>query len=194
MTTTDMAQKFNTMTKPSFIEEVMAETPGDSRLNYCIQCGTCGGSCPSASAMDHTPRAIFAMVRAGMREEVLKSNTPWMCVSCYFCTVRCPQDIHITDIMYTLKNMSMEANMYNPTAADFSKTFIMMVENFGRGFEIGLAGLHNIKHFITRLPNMTPMAVGMLTKKGMSPLPPKRIQGMNQLKKILQRAKELEAS
>lgn len=194
MSTTDLAQKSKTMTKSSFVEEIMAATPGDSRLIYCIQCGTCGGSCPSASAMDHTPRSIFAMVRAGMRKEVLKSNTPWMCVSCYFCTVRCPQDIHITDIMYTLKNMSIEANMYNPTAADFSKTFIMMVENFGRGFEIGLAGIHNIKHFITRLPNMTPMALGMLTKKGMSPLPPKRIKGMNQLKKILQRAKELEAA
>jgi hypothetical protein len=67
-----------------------------------------------------------------------------------------------------------------------------MVETFGRSFEIGLAGLHNVKHFITRLPNMTPMAIGMLTKKGMSPLPPKRIKGMDQLKKILQRAKELE--
>jgi L-lactate utilization protein LutB len=168
--------------------------------------------------MEHTPRAIFAMLRANMREEVLKSNTPWMCVSCYFCTVRCPQEIHITDVMYTLKNISLEARKevipvvsqppsawglknispepkkYNPTAANFSKTFISMVETFGRSFEIGLAGLHNVKHFITRLPNMTPMAIGMLTKKGMSPLPPKRIKGMDQLKKILQRAKELEVS
>jgi L-lactate utilization protein LutB len=166
--------------------------------------------------MEHTPRALFAMLRAGMRDEVLRSNTPWMCVSCYFCTVRCPQDIHITDVMYTLKNMSLEARRENfsrvssppsawglantppepkknnPAAADFSRTFISMVETFGRSFEIGLAGLHNVKHFITRLPNMTPMAIGMLTKKGMSPLPPRRIKGMDQLKRILQRAKELE--
>jgi hypothetical protein len=38
------------------------------------------------------------------------------------------------------------------------------------------------------------MAIGMLTKKGMSPLPPKRIKGMKDLKKILKRAKELEAA
>jgi hypothetical protein len=37
------------------------------------------------------------------------------------------------------------------------------------------------------------MAIGMLTKKGMSVMPPKRIKGMDQLKKILARAKELEA-
>jgi quinone-modifying oxidoreductase, subunit QmoC len=200
------------------LREVSLRTPGESHVDMCIQCGTCGGSCPSGSAMDHTPRAIFAMLRAGMRDEVMKSNTPWMCVSCYFCTVRCPQNIHITDVMYTLKNMSLdekkpivpvvsaaptawglrnssqEPKKYNPTAADFSKTFIWMVENFGRSFEIGLAGVHNVRHFITRLPNMTPMAIGMLTKKGMSPLPPKRIKGMDQLGKILQRAKELESA
>jgi heterodisulfide reductase subunit C len=144
--------------------------------------------------MDHTPRAIFAMLRAGMREDVMKSNTPWMCVACYYCTVRCPQEIHITDVMYTLKNMSLESNTgHNATASDFSKTFISLVETYGRSFEIGLAGFHNVRHFITRLPSITPMAVGMLTKKGMSPFPPKRIKGMDQLKKILKRAKELEA-
>jgi len=180
----------------SLLKEVAIRTPGDSHLEMCIQCGTCGGSCPSASAMDHTPRAIFAMLRAGMREDVMKSNTPWMCVSCYYCTVRCPQDIHITDVMYTLKNMSLEAKQYsNKTAPDFSKTFISMVERYGRSFEIGLAGIHSATHvrLATRLPKMVPMALGMLTKKGMSPFPPKRIKGMDQLKKILKRAKELES-
>jgi heterodisulfide reductase subunit C len=181
----------------SLMHEVAEATAGVSHLEMCIQCGTCGGSCPSASEMDHTPRRIFAMLRAGMREEVLKSNTPWMCVSCYYCTVRCPQEIHITDIMYTLKNMALKSGLVkDKTASDFSKTFIGNIENYGRSFEIGLAGVHNLKHakLAARLPNMVPMAIGMLTKKGMSPLPPKRIKGMNQLKKILKRAKELEAA
>ena len=180
----------------SLLQEVAMRTPGDSHLDMCIQCGTCGGSCPSASAMDHTPRAIFAMLRAGMRDDVMKSNTPWMCVACYYCTVRCPQNIHITDVMYTLKNMALEAGMIKDgTASDFSKTFIGYVENYGRSFEIGLAGIHSLTHarLAARLPQMAPMAIGMLIKKGMSPLPPKRIKGMNDLKKILKRAKELEA-
>lgn len=181
----------------SLLKEVSAKTAGISHVEMCIQCGTCGGSCPSASAMDHTPRAIFAMLRAGMREEVLKSNTPWMCVSCYYCTVRCPQEIHITDVMYTLKNMALKSGVVkHSTASDFSRTFINFVENFGRSYEIGLAGLHNATHLklAVRLPNMAPMAIGMLTKKGMSPLPPKRIKDMDGLKKILKRAKELESA
>ena len=181
----------------ALLNEVAMLTPGESRLEMCIQCGTCGGSCPSASAMDHTPRAIFAMLRAGMRDDVMKSNTPWMCVSCYYCTVRCPQDIHITDVMYTLKNMALKSKMVqDSTASDFSRTFIKYIENYGRSFEIGLAGIHSLTHMrlAARLPKMVPMALGMLTKKGMSPLPPKRIKGMNDLKKILKRAKELEAT
>jgi heterodisulfide reductase subunit C len=181
---------------PSLIQEVALRTPGESNVNMCIQCGTCGGSCPSGSAMNHTPRAIFAMLRAGMKDEILKSNTPWMCVSCYYCTVRCPQNIHITDVMYTLKNMALEAGMVqDKTASSFSKTFIGYVENYGRSFEIGLAGVHALTHakLATRLPNMAPMALGMLTKKGMSLLPPKRIKGMKGLKNILKRAKEQEA-
>lgn len=181
----------------SLLHEVVEATAGESNLEMCIQCGTCGGSCPSASEMDHTPRRLFAMLRAGMREEVLTSNTPWMCVSCYYCTVRCPQEVHITDIMYTLKNMALKSGkVKDKTASDFSKTFISNIEHYGRSFEIGLAGVHNLKHakLAARLLNMAPMAIGMLTKKGMSPLPPKRIKGMNQLKKILKRAKELEAA
>jgi len=182
---------------PALLHEVSLRTPGKSHIEMCIQCGTCGGSCPSGSAMNHTPRAIFAMLRAGMRDDVLKSNTPWMCVSCYYCTVRCPQEIHITDVMYTLKNMALESGMVqDSTAFDFSKTFIHYVENYGRSFEIGLAGIHSLTHvkLATRLLDMAPMAIGMLTKKGMSPLPPKHIKGINDLKKILNRAKELEAA
>jgi len=62
--------------------------------------------------MDHTPRALFAMINAGMEDEVLGSNTPWYCVSCYACTTRCPQQIPITDLMYTLKQMAVARGKY----------------------------------------------------------------------------------
>jgi heterodisulfide reductase subunit C len=142
--------------------------------------------------MDHSPRQLFAMIRAGMRDEVLQSNTPWICVSCYYCTVRCPQEIQITDVMYALKSMAIHAHKFKEaTASDFSKTFIGMVENFGRSFELGLASVHYLKHFPLRLPGMAPMIVGLLSKKRIV-LTPHRIEGIDQLKIILARAKELE--
>jgi len=181
-----------------FLEEVSAATAGVSRLEMCIQCGTCGGSCPPAADMDHTPRMLFAMIRAGMREAALRSNTPWICVSCYHCVVRCPQDVHIADVMYTLKSMAIRAGLYKDkaeteTAADFSQTFVDMVEKYGRSFEFGLATRHYLKHFPLRLPGMAPMGFGMLSKKRMD-FTPRRIENIDQLKAILARAKEVEAA
>lgn len=176
-----------------FLEEVSARTAGVSRLEMCIQCGTCGGSCPSFADMDHTPRMLFALIRAGMRKEALSSNTPWLCVSCYHCVVRCPQDVHIADVMYTLKSMAIHEKMYvESTAPDFSQTFVDMVEEYGRSFEFGLATRHYLKHFPMRLPGMAPMGFGMLSKRRMK-MAPKRIQNIDQLKAILGRAKEVEA-
>ena len=177
----------------TLLQEVSARTAGVSRLEMCIQCGTCGGSCPSAAAMEHTPRLLFAMLRAGMREDALSSNTFWLCVSCYHCVVRCPQNIHIADVMYALKSMAIEEGLYqNSTAPDLSNTFVDMVEGYGRSFELGLASMHYLKHFPLRLPSLTPMALGLLTRKRMSLLP-KKIKHLDQLKAILKRAKELEA-
>lgn len=177
----------------TLLEEVAARTAGVSRLEMCIQCGTCGGSCPSADDMDHTPRQIFAMLRAGMREEALKSNTPWVCVSCYHCVVRCPQEVHITDVMYTIKGMAVKASLYDDgTAADFSQTFVNMVETYGRSYEFGLATRHYLKHFPLRLPSMASMGLGLLTKQRMS-ITPTRIKNIKQLTKILDRAKEIGA-
>jgi heterodisulfide reductase subunit C len=134
------------------------------------------------------------MIRAGMREEALRSNTFWICVSCYHCVVRCPQDVHITDVMYTLKSMAIQAKLYkDATAPDFSQTFVDMVENYGRSFELGLATRHYLKHFPLRLPGMAPMGVGMLSKKRMK-ITPHRIKGIDQLKTILAKAKELEGA
>lgn len=192
---TDQAEVFNAVTNPHvrFLEEVSAATAGVSRLEMCIQCGTCGGSCPVSADMDHTPRMLFAMIRAGLRDEALRSNTPWICVSCYHCVVRCPQGVHIADVMYTLKSMAIRARLYqDSTAPDFSQTFVDMVENYGRSFEFGLATRHYLKHYPLRLPSIAPMGLWLLTKKRIA-MKPRMIEGIHQLKAILERAKQVEA-
>lgn len=179
---------------PSFFEEVVAATPGNPHLELCLQCGTCGGSCPSGPDMDHTPRALFAMINAGMKEEVLRSNSFWYCVSCYYCVVRCPQEIHITDLMYSLKRMAIQEGLYQESSAadapEFSETFIDFVENYGRSFELGLATRYHLRHHPLNAVKMAPLGLGMW-RRGRMDLTPKRIKGIKQLKSILAKAKEL---
>ncbi len=178
----------------AFQDEVRTVIPRTARLEMCVQCGTCGGSCPSAADMDHTPRMIFAMVRAGLRDEVLRSNTSWMCVSCYYCAVRCPQEVHIPDVMYGLKAMAAREGLVpDSVAPDFSRTFVDNIHRYGRSYEVGLIARHYLRHYLTRLPGMAPMGIGMVAKGRMGLRPPKAIKGRDGLRKILARAAELEA-
>jgi heterodisulfide reductase subunit C len=177
-----------------FLGRVARAAGGTSRLELCIQCGTCGGSCPSATDMDHTPRMLFAMIRAGLRDEVLRSNTPWMCVSCYFCAVRCPQEVRIPDVMYALKAMATAAGRYpDSSPPDFSRTFVDNIRTFGRSYEVGLIARHYLRHYVTRLPGVAPMGLGMLTK-GRLGFRPKHIRDVDGLRAILARAGELESA
>ena len=140
--------------------------------------------------MDHSPRAIFAMLDAGMEDQVLSSNTSWFCVSCYYCMVRCPQEIPITDIMYHLKHQAIQQGLYTTDAVSFSETFIGQVENYGRAFELGLATQFYLSHHPLGRLNMGPMALAMMSR-GRLNLRPKRIKALRQLRNILDKAKEI---
>lgn len=182
----------------SLYQDIMEATPGGNKLVTCLQCGTCGGSCPSGPDMDYTPRYIFAMMAAGMDEEVLSSNTPWFCVSCYYCTVRCPQEIPITDIMYTLKRTAVAHGKYHKDShVDWSHSFIGLVEQYGRGFELGTMTRYLLFHHpldVVSKPKSTldkgRMGLDMLRKKRLS-LTPERIKNMPQLTAILTEAKRI---
>ncbi|MGC8829660.1 MAG: 4Fe-4S dicluster domain-containing protein [Verrucomicrobiia bacterium] len=96
---------------PGFGKEIM-QVPGCENLQSCIQCGTCSGMCPLSIYMDYTPRQIIELVRSDFKNEVLKSYTIWLCASCYVCTVECPREVPITDIMYELKQRAIYEGYY----------------------------------------------------------------------------------
>lgn len=80
---------------------------GGERVVACYQCGTCSGSCPTAPAMDYTPRSLMHMIRLGMEERVLQSRAIWLCTSCHLCTSRCPRSIEITDTLIGLRSLAV---------------------------------------------------------------------------------------
>ncbi len=92
--------------KNNFLKEVEATVEEGHWVKMCMQCGVCAGSCPFGPHWEHSPQKIFMMIRAGKRDEVLKSDAMWMCTSCYNCMVRCPRKLPITHIMHGLANYS----------------------------------------------------------------------------------------
>jgi heterodisulfide reductase subunit C len=103
--------KFESELDLNFGDRVADKAYGQKLLS-CIQCGTCSATCPLAHYMDYTPRKIIAMTREGFKEEVLNSLTIWLCASCYSCYVQCPRQIHITDVMYTLKREAIQMGFH----------------------------------------------------------------------------------
>ncbi len=180
---------------PALMREVITETPGNPHLEACLQCGTCGGSCPSGADMDHTPRALFALIAADMREAVLGSNAPWYCVSCYYCMQRCPQEIHITDLMYTLKRMAIREGRYDDAqtarAPGFAQTFIDHVERYGRSFEFGLITRYYLRHRPLDAARIAPLGLDLLRRHRLD-LKPHKIRQIGQLKAILAKAATLD--
>lgn len=95
----------------NFLKEVEANVEDGEWVKMCMQCGVCAGSCPLGPHWEHTPQKIFMMIRAGKREEVLKSDSMWMCTSCYNCMARCPRKLPITHIMHGIAAYAHQVGM-----------------------------------------------------------------------------------
>jgi len=160
--------------------------PGGEKIKECIQCGTCSGSCPSSYAMDYAPREVIAALRAGLLERVLRSNTIWLCASCYYCTVRCPSGIRLTDVMYELKRLAIELGLAKKDAKSpiISKLFVDVVNKNGRVSEVELISKFMLKTDPLGMLKMIPRAFKLLVR-GRLPLFSHRIKGITEVQKCL---------
>jgi Fe-S oxidoreductase len=79
--------------------ENLAEFPEGRKVLTCIQCGLCAGTCPYGEVMDHPPRRIIGLLRAGMLDQVFTSDGLLNCVACYACQAKCPRDIRLTEVL-----------------------------------------------------------------------------------------------
>lgn len=104
----------------------------------CMQCGTCTASCPNAFAMDRTPREIWRLALLGRTEDIFQSRSFTLCSACYFCTLRCPRGLPLTDAMAALKQIAAREKIsrYKETI-EFSRCFMESVRRHGRVREIG---------------------------------------------------------
>ena len=175
-----------------FLEEAHL-VPGGERIARCLQCGTCTGSCPVSYAMDISPRMVIALFRAGQIEEILRSRTIWICASCYMCTTRCPQAIKITDLLYALKRTAMNAKLYPDRFPVYvlSKSFVRIVNRFGRNHEILLLLLYYLRRNPLGLLRLLPLGISLF-RKGRVSLFPKKIKGVKAIRRILDGAEALE--
>jgi heterodisulfide reductase subunit C len=107
----------NRSDKPeSFADQVRA-APGGEHLMHCFSCGTCVATCPIQwIEQNYNPRRIIKMVMLGMKDEVLSSPVIWLCSACDICYRRCPQGVHISDVMKAIREVAIQEG-YEPVRA-----------------------------------------------------------------------------
>ena len=174
--------------RAAFMAEI-DRIPGGGRLNRCIQCGTCTASCPVSFAMDLTPRQVIGMFRAGAIEELLESRTVWVCASCYQCTMRCPADIRITELLYGFKRVAIERGIFPDKfpVHVFAETFAEMVKKYGRNYETGLILRYFLRTEPTGLFKRRKAGIA-LWRRGRLKMRPSKIEGIGELRRIIAKA------
>ena len=173
-----------------FLEGVCKLPDGD-KINHCIQCGTCSGSCPTASVMQYSPRQIVAAVRAGKVEKVLGSNTAWLCASCYSCAVRCPAKIPFTDIMYELKRLGAKYGIKpgKITSEAMAESFVEVVDKYGRNAEAQLIRKYYFRTNPFKMLGQIPLTMRLISK-GRLEFFSNKIKGLEGLRKMVAKVEE----
>ncbi len=162
------------------------------KLRTCIQCGTCTASCPSAEAMDISPRKMWRMVNLGLEDEVLHSKTMWLCTVCYQCSVRCPRGIPLTETIAKLKQRAIQARIQEwSESIKFYKSFSDVMRTYGRMREMEFMVRYFLATNLFAAMPFTGMALTMFLRGKLKPELPK-LSGAGRLDRLFNRVAELE--
>jgi heterodisulfide reductase subunit C len=180
---------------PSFADEIsnMMYATGTRGLNSCIQCATCSATCPAVDYMDHTPRRLIAMINAGLKDEVLASNSFWTCASCFACSERCPKEIRPSELMYALKRYSIWKRRYRGrlVGPEFSRRFVRTIMRNGKSYEPGYAPAFVFERGVTGALREARMALRLAARRRIAFLP-SRVKRLENFRRMLSRIMPLE--
>ena len=141
----------------------VAGTPRGSGILVCIQCGRCSSGCPVAKlTSEHNPRRLMEMVILGLRKDVLETQLPWYCLSCFTCLDRCPQGGDVGDVMFALRNQAVKQG----------------------NVPVGVAAQAKALYETTRVINPIRSAIDKRASLGLGPLDN---EGLGDVQKILKR-------
>ena len=161
-------------------------------VSACIQCGTCTGSCPNAFAMDLTPRQLWTNVLMGEKETIFHSKTFSLCSVCYYCTLRCPRGLPLTETMSALKQIAAKENLapYKKSIR-FYKSFMESVRRHGRVREMEFMMLYFLSMKNPFMPlQFAPLGMKLMGKGKVSFEIPSK--GNGALESIFRKVEELE--
>ena len=197
----ELNQKAVALYGNNFLKEVEERVEDGEWVSMCMQCGVCAGSCPLGPHWEHSPQKIFRMIMAGKRDEVLTSDSVWMCTSCYSCIVRCPRKLPITHIMHGIAHYAHRLDVAPkglPTR-ELARVFWNNLVKTGRvnelKFSLAVYFKDGFSQGIKNLLSMQGIALGLVKAKRLNPMEiigGHKCKDVGGIQKMLAKAKEIE--
>ena len=197
----ELNQKAVALYGNNFLKEVEERVEDGEWVSMCMQCGVCAGSCPLGPHWEHSPQKIFRMIMAGKRDEVLTSDSVWMCTSCYSCIVRCPRKLPITHIMHGIAHYAHRLDVApkgQPTR-ELARVFWNNLVKTGRvnelKFSLAVYFKDGFSQGIKNLLSMQGIALGLVKAKRLNPMEiigGHKCKDVGGIQKMLAKAKEIE--
>lgn len=96
---------------------VFGDSATATRSGACFTCGECSSTCPvSGERSVFDPRFIIRMVNFGLAEELLRSPSIWLCLSCGRCSDACGQQVDGRQILQRLQTAAVSDAGVTPLA------------------------------------------------------------------------------
>lgn len=151
-------------------------------IERCYQCQKCAAGCTMAADADHTPNQILRMIQLGLMEEVLNSNSIWLCSGCATCGARCPNEIDIAELMDAVRETAVKSNVIREKTVNlFNTVFLNNVKARGRVHEAMMMASYKMKSGDL----FSDLNFGMaMFFKGKMPLFSKSVKNKGQVRKI----------
>jgi heterodisulfide reductase subunit C len=155
-------------------------------INLCWQCRTCAGGCPFSDAMDYLPNQIIRLIQLGMKEQVIKSSSVWICVGCHTCSMECPQAIDMSSVMDAVKQTALAEGIKigEPRVYDFHKAVLNSIQRYGRTHKLEIM----MRYKLSQRDWFSDMDIGlkMLSKRKLD-LMPSKVKQLSDIKKIFEK-------
>ena len=163
------------------LADEMRRRTGDNPAR-CYQCGKCSAGCPMAGETAVRPHDVMRLVNLDRRDELLDSESLWLCLTCETCTSRCPNQCDPAKVIDTLREMALAAGRSTPRRITaFHRAFLDQVRLTGRSFELGLIVEYKLRSGALLQDVMTAPGVVARGKLGFVP---HTIGGIDEVRRI----------
>jgi len=85
----------------------LASLPGGEVIDKCLECGECTAKCTIAYGSEYNPRKDVQRILVGARELVLKSDQPWLCMTCHLCECECQYGVSLAQVFRLVRRIAV---------------------------------------------------------------------------------------